>query len=90
MLKKLIAECLGTTVEYLVTGKNDNTKQSDSLGIELPLCKKYYSLIKKFETLQEESVKQIEALIKQIKKVPSVDRHPTIRSLTPEAVCFLS
>ena len=62
-----IAKALNVTVEYLVTGKNDNTKQSDSLGIELPLCKKYYRIIKKFETVQEESVKQIEALIEQMK-----------------------
>ncbi len=62
-----IAKALNVTVEYLVTGKNDNTKQSDFLDIELPLCKKYYRLIKKLETLEEESVKQIEALIEQMK-----------------------
>ena len=62
-----IAKALNVSVEYLVTGKNENLKQSDSLEIDLPLCKKYYTLIKKLETLQEESVKQIESLIDHMK-----------------------
>jgi len=45
------------TFEYLVTGKDDGSKQSSFAEIALPLCNKILLLIKKLETRQDESVK---------------------------------
>ena len=49
-----IAQALGVTVEYLVTGKNTSefSKNSQNISeIDIKICKKYYALFKKIDEL---------------------------------------
>ena len=50
-----IAQALGTTVEYLVTGKKqaENESEKSSEKIDIHLCKKYYALIQKIDELPD-------------------------------------
>lgn len=66
-----IAQTLGVTVEYLVTGKNTpekNQKQSDTKQqLDISLCKRYYKLIQKLDSLPENTKKPISKMIEDIK-----------------------
>jgi transcriptional regulator with XRE-family HTH domain len=52
-----IAQALGVTVEYLVTGQNSTTAKEASQGqppaLDLKLCKKYYALFQKLDSLPD-------------------------------------
>lgn len=62
-----IAQALGVTVEYLVTGKSPIQKQSKEPEFNLTLCKKYYSLMQKIDSLEPASKKILEQLTNQMK-----------------------
>ena len=61
-----IARALNVSVEYLVTGKELKAKSSPD-NLDIPLCKKYYNLIKKLNSLSEGSITAIENLIENLK-----------------------
>ena len=62
-----IAQVLGVTVEYLVTGENiSNEKQSSLPKLDEKICKKYYSLIQKLETLPDSTRGPICKMIEEL------------------------
>ena len=62
-----IAKALGVPVEYLVTGKSDlNIKSTNGEDIDERLCKKYYSLIKKLNSLPESTRNPICKMIEEL------------------------
>lgn len=62
-----IAKVLNVSVEYLVTGKNPNFKESDESEFEVRLFKKYFSILKKLDSLHSNSIKSIENLLENLK-----------------------
>lgn len=64
-----IAQALGVTTEYLVTGKAPAEQQLKAPDINLSLCKKYYKLIQKIDALEPSSIKAIEHLIPELKQL---------------------
>lgn len=63
-----IANALGVTVEYLVTGKDqsENPQESEEHKNQILLYKKYCELITQAEHLNEQQLKAVENLIKTI------------------------
>lgn len=65
-----IANALGVTVEYLVTGKEkselENSKEAEEHKNQILLYKKYCELINQAEHLNEEQLKAVENLMKTI------------------------
>jgi transcriptional regulator with XRE-family HTH domain len=63
-----IANALGVTVEYLVTGKDqsENPQKSEEHKNQIFLYKKYCGLINQAEHLNEEQLKAVENLMKTI------------------------
>ena len=65
-----IATALGVSVEYLVTGKEINSKNqedfSNELQIQAHLYKKYHTLIQKVEKLSKEQVSALENFLNMI------------------------
>ena len=63
-----IANALGVTVEYLVTGKNqsENPQESEEQKNQILLYKKYCELITQAEHLNEQQLKAVENLMKTI------------------------
>ena len=61
-----IAQALNVSVEYLVTGKELKIKSSLA-DIDIPLCKKYYKLIQKIDSLSDGSIASIENLVENLK-----------------------
>ena len=64
-----IANALGVSVEYLVTGKtegNDSASFSKVTETQIHLYKKYHELINQAEHLNEQQLKAIENLMKTI------------------------
>lgn len=62
-----IAQALGVTVEYLVTGRQLSAQKLTEPELDLRLCKKYYNLLQKFDLLESASIKAIEQLAEQLK-----------------------
>ena len=61
-----IAQALGVTVEYLVTGKEPSAPKADSGAIEgFNLCKKYFSVIQKLDSMPESTKKLLCRLISE-------------------------
>ena len=61
-----IAQALGVTVEYLVTGKEPFAPKADSGAIEgFNLCKKYFSVIQKLDAMPESTKKLLCRLISE-------------------------
>lgn len=63
-----IANALGVTVEYLVTGKDqsENPQESEEQKNQILLYKKYCELITQAEHLNEQQLKAVENLMKTI------------------------
>ena len=60
-----IASALGVTVEYLVTGRKNQSADSDNdQQNQIRLYKKYFELINLAEKLNEQQLKSIENLMK--------------------------
>jgi len=63
-----IAQALGVSVEYLVTGKETSTPNAESSAIEgFNLCKKYFSVIQKLDAMPENIKKLLCRLITEWK-----------------------
>ena len=67
-----IAQTLGVTVEYLVTGidssVNDRKQHVNGpLQLDISLCKRYYKLIQKLDSLQDTIKKPVCKMIEEIK-----------------------
>ena len=66
-----IAQALGVTVEYLVTGtvSSDNKKiqATGKQQFDISLCKRFYKLMKKLDSLPDETKKPICKMIEEIK-----------------------
>lgn len=63
-----IAQALNTTVEYLVTGKENSKNKTQTEEINIRLCKKYYSLIQKIDLLSEKSKDVLENLVEVLEE----------------------
>ncbi len=61
-----IANALGVSVEYLVTGKTNKKDSSKEADTQIYLYKKYHELINQAEHLNEQQLKAIENLMKSI------------------------
>lgn len=63
-----IAKALGVTVEYLVTGETPSKSEIETAPqINEKLCKRYYALIQKLDTLPETTKNPICKMIEDIK-----------------------
>ena len=60
-----IARALGVTVEYLVTGKNSDS-EDQCLTLDVKLCKKYYPLLQKLDSLPDSMRLPICKMIEEI------------------------
>ena len=64
-----IAQALGVTVEYLVTGKPPVAKVAETSAIEgFNLCKKYFSVIQKLDAMPENTKNLLCRLISEWKE----------------------
>ena len=64
-----IAQALGVTVEYLVTGKPPAAKLVETSAIEgFNLCKKYFSVIQKLDAMPENTKNLLCRLISEWKE----------------------
>ena len=63
-----IAQALGVSVEYLVTGKTSASKNNESNSMEgFNLCRKYFSVIQKLDSMPENTKNLICRLISEWK-----------------------
>ena len=64
-----IASVLGVSVEYLVTGKDENTQQNqENEQSQLRLYRKYHELIEKCEKLPQEQVEFLGLVADRLEK----------------------
>lgn len=66
-----IAQALGVTVEYLVTGidnskHNDKQQRETKHPLDISLCKRYYKVIQKLDSLPDNTKKPICKMIDEI------------------------